>query len=604
MTTYIVGPTGAGIEDGSDWDNRLAGLNAGEDVPVVPGDIVKAGPGVYREQLTSDVSGGNTYSTGTAGVTNGSDQVIGNGTAWVANVAADYYFHVRYYDNGADGVANGTATFTAAGGNFHANLIGVPIQINARGAYVVGAVAAANSLTLLDPNGLGWPGAGGGLTYSIMSGEGHHEIESVDDNTTITLKQPWQGKTHTGLSYLTFNAITYIADVTGENTDDVGGVVRITGSDNDTSATRSTCISCDDDYRVFRGFSVDVVTSDCILLDGSLHIILEDIIGTSANKIIKIQDTSQSITMRRCKFLAALQPVLITHGVTVDDSGHVIENCLYLAAGAQAARIDRVGGVQIRNAMVLGGNEGIRIVQALATGQTIAINNSVFNSINTALRATALGEITEDYNAFHRNGADRNTVATGANSNTFPPLLNTPILFAGTDQLSGYKFPWLFGELSEWSQIAAIAGVDERNTDLFGIRRPNHTAAKNSWGPVQFHDNERETTTTRGASAASIIFHDAGVHHIWVPVENTEITISVWVYREANYAGTLPRMTIKQPGQADDVTTDAAAAAQWNELTTTLTPAADPPYVVVEMQSLNTAAAGNFDIFWDDLTVT
>ena len=63
-------------------------------------------------------------------------------------------------------------------------------------------------------------------------------------------------------------------------------------------------------------------------------------------------------------------------------------------------------------------------------------------------------------------------------------------------------------------------------------------------------------------------------------------------------------MVVKQPGQSDDVTTDAAAASQWNLLTTTLTPAADPPYVVVELQSLNTAAAGNYDVFFDDLVVS
>jgi hypothetical protein len=63
-------------------------------------------------------------------------------------------------------------------------------------------------------------------------------------------------------------------------------------------------------------------------------------------------------------------------------------------------------------------------------------------------------------------------------------------------------------------------------------------------------------------------------------------------------------MVIKQPGQADDTTTDAAAASQWNLLTTTLTPAADPPYVIVELQSLNTAAALAYDVFFDDLKVT
>ena len=34
--------------------------------------------------------------------------------------------------------------------------------------------------------------------------------------------------------------ITYIADVTGQDTDGVGGLVRITGSNNDQTATRTT----------------------------------------------------------------------------------------------------------------------------------------------------------------------------------------------------------------------------------------------------------------------------------------------------------------------------------------------------------------------------
>ena len=36
--------------------------------------------------------------------------------------------------------------------------------------------------------------------------------------------------------------ITYIGDYDGSHTDGVGGVVRITGSDNDQTATRANCI--------------------------------------------------------------------------------------------------------------------------------------------------------------------------------------------------------------------------------------------------------------------------------------------------------------------------------------------------------------------------
>lgn len=86
--------------------------------------------------------------------------------------------------SGTDGVANGTATFTSAAGAFAASMIGDDIEITTRGVYAVGAVAAANSLTLIDPNGLGWPAAGGGLTYAIYD-ESTGSTVPADDETLI-----------------------------------------------------------------------------------------------------------------------------------------------------------------------------------------------------------------------------------------------------------------------------------------------------------------------------------------------------------------------------------------------------------------------------------
>ena len=238
------------------------------------------------------------------------------------------------------------------------------------------------------------------------------------------------------------------------------------------------------------------------------------------------------------------------------------------------------------------------------TGQIGWVSNNIL--AQNALRgveAATLGDIIEDYNAFSENGTDRSNVGVGANSQAYYSFFALPILHAGDDQLSGFRFPPpLLGELSEWSPIAAIAGVDERNADLLGTRRPV-TAARNSWGALQFTDAERETGTKQ-AGSVSIALHDAGVHQKWVPVANESTTISVYVYREANYAGTNPSLVIKQPGVADDITIDVAAASQWNLLTTTLTPAATPPYVVAELISENTANAGNYKCFFDTLVVS
>ena len=88
-----------------------------------------------------------------------------------------------------------------------------------------------------------------------------------------------------------------------------------------------------------------------------------------------------------------------------------------------------------------------------------------------------------------------------------------------------------------------------------------------------------------------------------VGVTAVDTVFTVHVYREANYAGTNPQMVIKQPGVADTTVTDAAAASQWNTLTTTLAPAALPCWVEVELVSNNSAVAGNYAVYWDALSV-
>lgn len=88
--------------------------------------------------------------------------------------------------SGADGVTNGTATFTSAAGAFAASMIGDDIEIVTRGVYAVGAVAAVNSLTLIDPNALGWPAAGAGLTYAIYDEFTGSTVPADDETLLVT----------------------------------------------------------------------------------------------------------------------------------------------------------------------------------------------------------------------------------------------------------------------------------------------------------------------------------------------------------------------------------------------------------------------------------
>lgn len=399
--------------------------------------------------------------------------------------------------------------------------------------------------------------------------------------------------------------ITYIADVTGENTDDVGGIIRVTGSDNDQAGTRANCVDSNSrTHRTFRGFLFDLATAVLIDVTDGTDWIVEDCVFLHGEvRGLRFNGTSQaSCTVRRCVFIAGIGQMLsFAAGSATTSTGHLVENCLLIAGGGDNININLVGGLTIKNCTFLGAADDHVDVAASAgtgAGQFTTINNCIFCMADgAALEGAVSGDIVEDYNTFFGNSTDRTNTATGSNSLTYPPLWRMPLL------LNGIMFPFLLGELSEWSQILGITGTGEATDDIFGMARPT-TAAKKSWGAFQFVDMERDTATTRGGSTASIKLADAGRHQIWVPVTNISTTIAVYVNREANYAGTNPQLVVKQPGVADDTTTDAGSSGAFNQLTTTLTPSANTDYVVVELVSNNTATSGSFATYFDDLSVS
>ena len=398
------------------------------------------------------------------------------------------------------------------------------------------------------------------------------------------------------------NEITYIGDVTGENTDGVGGIVRITGSDDDQTATRGDCVNSGGrTFRIFRGFAMDTASDVMVDMQNANNWTLEDCYFTGGNAAnVRMNEASQlNNTIRRCLFVGTTTngPNLeMSHTDTIDNSGHLIENSIFLGGGQDNILIIRIGNVTIKNCTILFANDdGIDQGTAPAGGQTTTVENCIIAwNGQYGLEATATTDITEDFNTLYENAtAARQNVNVGASSQTYPPLFATPIL------LDGFQLPWWFGELGEWSQIARIAGNSEATDDLFGIVRPT-TSAKKSWGAIQLQEGERDTVTVRSGTA-SLKLSDAGDHHMRLPVDGTPIEIKCQVYREADYAGTNPRMIIRQPGVADDVTTDAAASGQWNELTTSITPATTNGWVDVIMRSLNTATSGSFATYFDDL---
>jgi hypothetical protein len=240
---------------------------------------------------------------------------------------------------------------------------------------------------------------------------------------------------------------------------------------------------------------------------------------------------------------------------------------------------------------------GVRILAALAAGQVCTVNNCIFSIASVGVWATTVDEFVEDYNSFYACTTVRTNVNAGANSVAYPPLFAMPIL------LDGIRYPWQIGALSQWSALRAIAGTGMAADDLYGVTRPV-TDSKKSWGAVQYPPISRETTTKR-TGAASIKLADAGRFQVWKSTNGatTQITISCYVYFEADYAGDLPQLIVHQPGQSDATDTATGAAENWEALSVTLTPAASPGYVVAELVSRNTATSGSFGCYFDDLAV-
>ncbi|OFZ67037.1 MAG: hypothetical protein A2V79_01130 [Betaproteobacteria bacterium RBG_16_56_24] len=287
------------------------------------------------------------------------------------------------------------------------------------------------------------------------------------------------------------NAIEYRGDYAGVIWPG-GGVVRITGSDNDQTATRNNCITGTTKiYRTFRGFRLDTTAqrpiaalTDCTnwIIDGCF------IKGVPAYQGIYVTGAGQAaITIQNCLLWGAANStnILFTHSATVSNAGHLIQNCVFLG-GLYGIQITAVGGITVKNCVFTTRiNAGILVDIALAGGQTETVNNCIFDGCNTALSAANLGEITEDYNTFYGNNTNRTNVATGASSITYPPLFDSRWFF----ELVGGKGRMLSPfDLASYSQLVNLAGTSPSTTDMRGTAV---IGAQREWGALEYDSTLR-----------------------------------------------------------------------------------------------------------------
>lgn len=289
------------------------------------------------------------------------------------------------------------------------------------------------------------------------------------------------------------NPITYIGDYLGTNTDGVGGVVRITGSDNDQTATRAQCINAPNarSNRTFRGFVMDTCTG--VLLNvqaSSSNWIVEDCyFNNSANADLLFTGTGTGHTIRRC-FISGRGPgIHFTHSSVVDNANQLVENCTFLIGGSAngvGVRDDRIGGVVIKNSVVLSADVGFRVQTALTVGQTLTLNNCIITNCNVGVQCTTAAEFVENFNDFWANATDRSTVGVGANSVAYPPLFDPrwfmQVLYAGAGPNNAEQVITLF-DLAGDSQLVNLAGTSPPTLDTRGTAAIGGTR---EWGPLEY----------------------------------------------------------------------------------------------------------------------
>ncbi len=275
-----------------------------------------------------------------------------------------------------------------------------------------------------------------------------------------------------------------------------GIVPRITGSNNDIAAFRASCISATTkSYRTFTNFILDTVTLRVIeLLTGCTNITIDKCYALNAplgSNLIYTDDANQStIIISNCLLdgsSTGAYGIYFTHTVTVSNAGHIIQNCV-LRGGGNGYSIGsvRVGGITVKNCYLTRGNGGIRVVTALAVGQTITVNNCIFESVAYALYATALGQIMEDFNNFWNVSAPRTNVAVGANSLAYPTMPDARWFFQVVNAGAGPNSPTQVVspfDLASYSQLINVAGLAPTATDMRGT---GTIGAQREWGTLEY----------------------------------------------------------------------------------------------------------------------
>lgn len=278
--------------------------------------------------------------------------------------------------------------------------------------------------------------------------------------------------------------ITYIGDYTGANTDGIGGVVRITGSDNDTTQTRADCITATSkNYRTFRGFLLDGSNSTFNITGSTNWTIDQCFHARNGNRGITITGASSSITISNNYFVGGTyRHINFEHTSFVSNANILIQNCIFNGnAGRESngVTIIRYGGVIIKNCYFNSIQIGVNVATIPDTGQTITVNNCVLNSCFIGLRSATAGYLIENYNNIVSCENARSNVDVGAQSLTYIMLPDSRWFF---EMVNGGSMLTPF-DLASYSGLINVAGTSPTTADMRGT---TVQGTQREWGALEY----------------------------------------------------------------------------------------------------------------------
>lgn len=351
--------------------------------------------------------------------------------------------------------------------------------------------------------GMGGSDANDGLSWATrkLTLNGVEDTPVVAGDTVYVGAGTYREQLTVDVSGSPGSPITYIGDYDGSHTDGVGGVVRITGSTDDTDLQSISGVTASGkSRRIFSGFSFDGVsgTNGGFKIAAATYWTIENCaIIKSGGRGILIEGASTNIMIRNCFIIGGTYyPIALEHSSVVDDANIVIENCI-LFTFAYSIQILRYGGVVIRNILFIGGDVAVRLSIVPSAGQTVTVNNCVITGMNLGLYSVTAGYLVEDYNNFVGNYTDRQNVDAGANSVSQPFLLDTRWFH---EMVNGGNLVTPF-DMPSYSKLINVAGINPSVTDMRGTGK---IGAEREWGPLEYDpDLKTEAGDNGGGSGIS-----------------------------------------------------------------------------------------------------